>query len=75
MSFTTLIIQILMICKEMIIFCPESPQEIFLKEWSQKSKTLFQESTTCVFRNLIFKPRESTAAEVLIKGNIQVKAF
>ena len=51
MSFTTLIIQILMIGKEIIIFCPESPQEIFLKEWSQKSKTLFQESTTCVFRN------------------------
>ena len=59
MSFTTLIIQILMIGKEIIIFCPESPQEIFLKEWSQKSETLFQESTTCVFRNLIFESPEA----------------
>ena len=63
MSFTTLIIQILMICKEMITSCLDSPQEISLKECSQKSKTLFQESTTCVFRNLIFKSRESTEAE------------
>ena len=68
MSFTTLIIQILMICKEMIIFCPESPQEIFLKEWSQKLKTLFQESTTCVFRNLIFESPE--ADQTLITGKI-----
>ena len=70
MSFTTLIIQILMICKEMITFCLSSPQEIFLKEWSQKSETLFQESTTCVFRNLIFESRESTKADILITGNI-----
>ena len=52
MIFTTLMIHILIIYKEMITFCKGSLQEIFLIECFRKSKTLSQESTTCVLKLL-----------------------